>query len=78
MRLFATLILSMTAAFWLMTACMTLLPGDVSERLVWSGLLFPLLWPLLMFYASWPEKAYWPVAVLGGATLAPVLLFVLS
>ena len=67
MRLLAALVLSPPAALFAAAAALTSMPGDLSDRLVLSGLMFPLLWPVLFFFCYWPRSRLAPCAVLAVA-----------
>lgn len=64
MRLFGALFLSLIAAVLVMSALIVAGPGAISDRLIWAGLLFPVLWICFIFYVYWPERAVQPIAVL--------------
>jgi len=53
----------------LASAFIVLAPGDVPARLIWAGILFPLLWPLLFFFSYWPKRPLGPVLGLTAASL---------
>lgn len=78
MRLFGALSLSLIAAVLVMSALIVAGPGAVSDRLIWSGLLFPVLWTSFIFYVYWPERALQPIAVLSLASIASVALVALA
>ena len=65
-RLTSILIWTMLAATLIGSACMMLMPGDVTNNLIWLTLLFPLIWMALQFWCYW-DASKW--RVLGG-TLA--------
>ena len=78
MRLFNALILALTAAVLGTAAFIIVLPVDLALRFIWAGLLFPLLWPLLIFLSYWPHRSLSPVLLCGGLSLLSVGILVLG
>lgn len=72
MRLFSASFLALVAALGLMCAWIVAIPIDMSDRLVWAGLLFPLLWPSLIFWVYWSESPRRPLLALSLAVLASI------
>lgn len=72
MRLFSASFLALVASLSLMCAWIVAMPIDMSDRLVWAGLLFPLLWPSLIFWVYWSEGPRRPLLALSLAVLASI------
>jgi len=78
MRLFNALILALIAAVLGTAAFIIVLPVDLAQRFIWAGLLFPLLWPLLIFLSYWPRRPLTPVLVCSGLSLVSVGVLILG
>lgn len=68
-RIVSLILLAPLAALGIKFALLELVPGDMAAKLIWAGLLFPVLWPLLMFYAYWPENPRTPAILLTAVSL---------
>ena len=78
MRLLNALLLALIAAV-LGTAAFTIaLPVDLAQRFIWAGLLFPVLWPLLIFLSYWPHRPWISVLLCGGLSFVSVGILVLG
>lgn len=69
MRLFNALILALIAAVLGTAAFIIALPVELGHRFMWAGLLFPVLWPLLIFLSYWPHRPLTPVLLCGGLSI---------
>lgn len=63
MRLFSAVLLALVAALAVISAGVAAFPAETSHRLIWSGLAFPVLWPLFIFYAYWADKPARPAVL---------------
>ncbi|MEQ9609785.1 MAG: hypothetical protein RLN99_19175 [Kiloniellaceae bacterium] len=72
MRLSAALVMALLASLGVVSAWLVAMPIDMSDRLVWAGLLFPLLWPSLVFWVYWSESPRRSLLLLALASLASV------
>ena len=74
LRLFSGVLLAPVASLAIVLAWVEAFPAETAHRLIWAGLLFPVLWPAFMFYAYWAERAYRPCLLLVMASLASAAL----
>ncbi|GEM_PF-1609721 len=70
MKLSVTFINTLLASLMVTAALTRFLPDEIPIRFGWASLLFPLLWPILIFFCYWFEKVWRSNAVLFGLTLA--------
>ncbi len=72
-RLMASLVWSLTATVFVISAWALLSPAPLKPTLLWLSLVTPLIWAGFLTWAHWDGRAYRPAIGLIVATLAGAL-----
>lgn len=73
-RLIASMLLSVFATLLLASALVIHLPFERGATLIWSGLLVPILWVVLVVYIYWTESRWRGLIVMAGVIVFSGLL----
>lgn len=60
MRLAGIIVLSFICTILVESALLLKIPGELSHRMIWTGLSVPFIWPLAMLYCYWDTKPWRP------------------
>lgn len=76
MRLLSAIVLALVTALSIISAVVAAFPVDMTYKLIWAGIAFPVLWALLIFFAYWSVRPALPVilcTILSAASIAAIL-----